>query len=168
IFPLEEHDRSASFLPWAHSFGQTVELHTLTYFGASTGLTSAKTLIRDMPEIKPTILVSVPTVFNKVYDGLKKRMEAEVAYYDLIYTGKLQNYPQCHELTQHVLDAEARYTRGGSFRLDKSAKVGVYIDGAVADSQACLGVMELQSEFVRPNLPRRKKKLKSPYKAAYG
>jgi len=77
IFPLEEDDRSASFLPWAHSFGQTVELHTLTYFGASTGLTSAKTLIRDMPEIKPTILVSVPTVFNKVYDGLKKRMEDE-------------------------------------------------------------------------------------------
>ena len=77
IFPLEEDDRSASFLPWAHSFGQTVELHTLTYFGASTGLTSAATLIRDMPEIQPTILVSVPTVFNKVYDGLKKRMEAE-------------------------------------------------------------------------------------------
>ncbi|GMQ92743.1 MAG: AMP-dependent synthetase/ligase [Acidimicrobiia bacterium] len=76
IFPLEEDDRSASFLPWAHSFGQTVELHVLTYFGASTGLTSAKTLIRDMPEIKPTILVSVPTVFNKVYDGLKKKMEA--------------------------------------------------------------------------------------------
>ncbi|MFO7699578.1 MAG: long-chain fatty acid--CoA ligase [Acidimicrobiia bacterium] len=77
VFPLEEVDRSASFLPWAHSFGQTVELHALTYFGASTGLTSAKTLTRDMPEIKPTILVSVPTVFNKVYDGLQKMMEAE-------------------------------------------------------------------------------------------
>ncbi len=77
IFPLEQDDRSASFLPWAHSFGQTVELHTLTYFGASTGLTTAATLVRDMPEIHPTILVSVPTVFNKVYDGLQKRMEAE-------------------------------------------------------------------------------------------
>ncbi|GMR03088.1 MAG: AMP-dependent synthetase/ligase [Acidimicrobiia bacterium] len=77
FFPLEQDDRSASFLPWAHSFGQTVELHALTYFGASTGLTSAKTLTRDMPEIRPTILVSVPTVFNKVYDGLQKMMEAE-------------------------------------------------------------------------------------------
>ena len=77
IFPLEEDDRSASFLPWAHSFGQTVELHMLTYFGASTGITSAKTLVRDMPEITPTILVAVPTIFNKVYDGLKKRMAAE-------------------------------------------------------------------------------------------
>jgi long-chain acyl-CoA synthetase len=77
IFPLEEDDRSASFLPWAHSFGQTVELHTLVYQGASLGLTSAKTLTRDMPEIKPTMLVSVPTMFNKVYDGLQKMMDAE-------------------------------------------------------------------------------------------
>lgn len=77
IFPLEEDDRSASFLPWAHSFGQTVELHTLIHQGASTGLTSAATLTRDMPEIEPTMLVSVPTVFNKVYDGLQKMMEAE-------------------------------------------------------------------------------------------
>jgi long-chain acyl-CoA synthetase len=77
IFPLEEADRSASFLPWAHSFGQTVELHALVFFGASTGLTSAKTLVRDMPEVKPTILVSVPKVFNSVYDGIQKKMEAE-------------------------------------------------------------------------------------------
>ena len=77
VFPLEQDDRSASFLPWAHSFGQTVELHTLMHQGASMGLTSAATLTRDMPEIKPTMLVSVPTVFNKVYDGLQKMMEAE-------------------------------------------------------------------------------------------
>jgi long-chain acyl-CoA synthetase len=77
IFPLEEEDRSASFLPWAHSFGQTVELNALVFFGASTGITSAKTLVRDMPEIRPTILVSVPKVFNSVYDGIQKKMEAE-------------------------------------------------------------------------------------------
>ncbi len=77
IFPLEEEDRSASFLPWAHSFGQTVELHALIFFGASMGITSAKTLVRDMPEIRPTILVSVPKVFNSVYDGIQKKMEAE-------------------------------------------------------------------------------------------
>lgn len=91
IFPLEEDDRSASFLPWAHSFGQTVELHTLTYFGASTGLTSAKTLIRDMPEIKPTILVSVPTVFNKVYDGLRKKMEAEGGIKKTLFDAAMAN-----------------------------------------------------------------------------
>ena len=91
IFPLEEDDRSASFLPWAHSFGQTVELHMLTYFGASTGLTSAKGLVRDMPEIHPTILVSVPTVFNKVYDGLKKRMEAEGGITKTLFDAAISN-----------------------------------------------------------------------------
>lgn len=91
IFPLETDDRSASFLPWAHSFGQTVELHTLIFFGASTGLTSAKTLTRDMPEIKPTILVSVPTVFNKVYDGLQKMMEAEGGIKQTMFNAAVRN-----------------------------------------------------------------------------
>ncbi len=91
IFPLDPDDRSASFLPWAHSFGQTVELHTLLYFGASTGLTSAAALQRDMPEIKPTILVSVPTVFNRVYDGLQKRMEAEGGVTKVLFNAAVKN-----------------------------------------------------------------------------
>lgn len=91
IFPLEEDDRSASFLPWAHSFGQTVELHALTLFGASMGITSAKSLTRDMPEIKPTILVAVPTVFNRVYDGLRKMMEEEGGIKKLLFDTAMAN-----------------------------------------------------------------------------
>ncbi|MEZ5175366.1 MAG: long-chain fatty acid--CoA ligase [Acidimicrobiia bacterium] len=91
IFPLEEEDRSASFLPWAHSFGQTVELHALIFFGSSTGLTTAKTLIRDMPEIQPTLLVAVPTVFNKVYDGLNKLMESEGGIKERMFNAAMAN-----------------------------------------------------------------------------
>lgn len=77
VFPLDPTDRSASFLPWAHSFGQTVELHTLVSLGAAIALTSARTLTRDLQEIRPTILISVPTMFNRIYDGLNKAMEAK-------------------------------------------------------------------------------------------
>lgn len=91
IFPLEEEDRSASFLPWAHSFGQTVELHALIFFGSSTGITSAKFLTRDMPEIKPTLLVAVPTVFNKVYDGLVKLMKEEGGVKETLFNAALSN-----------------------------------------------------------------------------
>ncbi len=101
FFPLEEDDRSASFLPWAHSFGQTVELHALTYFGASTGITSATTLTRDMPEIKPTILVSVPTVFNKVYDGLQKIMEAEGGIKRALFNAAVGNARKREQLRKH-------------------------------------------------------------------
>jgi len=91
VFPLEQDDRSASFLPWAHSFGQTVELHTLMSQGASTGLTTAGDLMRDLPEIRPTILVSVPLVFNRIYDALQKRMEAEGGVTKSIFDAAMKN-----------------------------------------------------------------------------
>ncbi len=77
LFDIGSDDRTASFLPWAHSFGQTVELHFVLAAGASAGLTSAKTLMDDLPEIRPTLLVSVPAVYNRIYDGLQKLMAAE-------------------------------------------------------------------------------------------
>ena len=77
LLPIGENDRTASFLPWAHSFGQTVELHFIIGAGGSMGLTSAKTLMEDLPQIRPTILVAVPAVFNRVYDGLQKMMAAK-------------------------------------------------------------------------------------------
>lgn len=77
LFDIGPDDRTASFLPWAHSFGQTVELHFILAAGASAGLTSAKTLMDDLPEIRPTLLVSVPAVYNRIYDGLQKLMAAE-------------------------------------------------------------------------------------------
>ncbi|MCB1246341.1 MAG: AMP-binding protein, partial [Acidimicrobiia bacterium] len=98
VFPLDEDDRSASFLPWAHSFGQTVELHVLILFGASTGLSNAKTLTRDMPEIKPTILVAVPTMFNRVYDGLKKLMAEEGGAKEALFNAALSNAHKREEL----------------------------------------------------------------------
>jgi len=107
IFPLEQDDRSASFLPWAHSFGQTVELHALIYFGASTGLTSAKTLTRDMPEIKPTILVSVPTVFNKVYDGIQKMMEAKGGVTKKLFDAAVSNARKREQLAKR--DTHSRW-----------------------------------------------------------
>ena len=77
LFDIGPDDRTASFLPWAHSFGQTVELHFIMAAGASAGLTSAQTLMEDLPEIRPTLLVSVPAVYNRIYDGLQKLMAAE-------------------------------------------------------------------------------------------
>lgn len=75
---LKETDRSLSFLPWAHSYGQTVELHTLLRVGGSTGFAeSPQTIIDDIKIVKPTYLVAVPKIFNKIYDGITARVEDE-------------------------------------------------------------------------------------------
>jgi len=78
VFPLDPDDRSLCFLPWAHSFGQTVELHGLLSMGASLGLAEAiDKIIANLAEVRPTVFCSVPRVFNRIYDGLHARMSEE-------------------------------------------------------------------------------------------
>lgn len=76
-FPIDPADRSLSFLPWAHSFGQTCELHGLLSSGGSMGLAeSVDKLLLNLGEVKPSLLFSVPRVFNKIYDAIQKQVEA--------------------------------------------------------------------------------------------
>jgi len=75
LFPLRPTDRSLAFLPWAHSFGQTAELHMLFSVGCSLGLNDEiPNLLGNLAEVKPTILIAVPRIFNRIYDGVNKQM----------------------------------------------------------------------------------------------
>lgn len=78
IFPLSPDDRSLSFLPWAHSFGQVIELHTLLSMGSSMAIAeSVPQIIPNLAEVHPTLLIAVPRIFNRIYDGLHKKMAQE-------------------------------------------------------------------------------------------
>jgi long-chain acyl-CoA synthetase len=73
-------DRSLSFLPWAHSFGHTVELHCLLSRGASSAICDAvDKLIPNLAEVRPTVLVSVPRIFNRIYDIVNRQMSERPA-----------------------------------------------------------------------------------------
>lgn len=78
-FPnLTEESRCISMLPWAHSFGMTADLHAFMLRGASIGIMgSVETLIDDLPKIQPTFMVTVPRIFNKVYNGVWAKMREE-------------------------------------------------------------------------------------------
>ncbi len=72
---LNESSRSISILPWAHSYGQTAELNNWMLVGGSIGfMESVATLGDDLALIKPTFMIAVPRVFNKIYDGLYAKM----------------------------------------------------------------------------------------------
>ena len=78
VFPLEGIDRSLSFLPWAHVFGQTVELHGLIASGASTAFAEAvDKIIDNLAEVRPTVLFSVPRIFNRIYAGVQKQIASK-------------------------------------------------------------------------------------------
>ncbi len=72
VFPLVPDDRTLSFLPWAHAYGQT-ELYFVLAQGASLTLNDDVTrLLENLAEVKPTMLVTVPRIFNRVYEAVRK------------------------------------------------------------------------------------------------
>ncbi|MEI7638954.1 MAG: AMP-binding protein, partial [Syntrophus sp. (in: bacteria)] len=73
---LTENGLSLAILPWAHSYGQTAELHAIIKLGAALGIAeSPATIANDLTLVKPNWLIAVPRVFNRIYDGLHKKME---------------------------------------------------------------------------------------------
>lgn len=73
LLPFVDGECSLAFLPWAHSFGQVCELHALVSLGASIAINDAiPNLLRNLAEVKPTILFAVPRIFNRVYTAVNE------------------------------------------------------------------------------------------------
>ena len=99
IFTFDSDDRSLAFLPWAHSFGQTCELHCLVSMGCSMAINDdIKNLVPNLAEVKPTVLYAVPRVFNRLYEGVNAQIAAR--------PGVIQR------LFKHGIEAAKRKSRG--------------------------------------------------------
>lgn len=68
-------DRSLSLLPWAHILGQAAEVHLLTFLGMSTAFVESPTkLLENLAEVKPTVFIGVPRVYNKIYSNVQAKV----------------------------------------------------------------------------------------------
>ena len=75
-FPFLPTDRTLSFLPWAHVYGQVGELHLLIAAGASTAFnTNTDHLLDDLRVVQPTILIAVPRIFNRLHASVQTQIE---------------------------------------------------------------------------------------------
>ncbi|HEX3594885.1 MAG TPA: AMP-binding protein, partial [Polyangiaceae bacterium] len=80
LFVFEPEERSLAFLPWAHAFGQTCELHLLLSKGASLAINDdVSRLVENLSEVRPTILFAVPRIFNRIYDAVHQQMASQAA-----------------------------------------------------------------------------------------
>jgi long-chain acyl-CoA synthetase len=69
---INHQDESLSLLPWSHSLGRTVSLYLMIHIGAVINLAeSFATVLENMQETRPTLMVSVPRLFEKLYSGIK-------------------------------------------------------------------------------------------------
>ncbi|MGA6926686.1 MAG: AMP-binding protein, partial [Desulfosarcina sp.] len=102
LFPeLGPDTRSLCILPWAHSFGQTAELYNLIQFGGSMAfMGDVTTLAEDMATVRPTLLVAVPRVFNKIHDGLWAKMRATGGLAHALFTMGVESARKRRKLAQ--------------------------------------------------------------------
>ena len=75
---IKPSDRSLSFLPWAHVFGQIAEVHLLFQTGNSAALVAdVNDLLDDLQTIQPSYFYAVPRVYNKIYDSVLGKMQTQ-------------------------------------------------------------------------------------------
>ncbi|MEO1023702.1 MAG: long-chain fatty acid--CoA ligase [Bacteroidota bacterium] len=72
----DEHDRLLSFLPLCHSFERMAGYYAIISCGAEIYYAeSVDTVSKNMPEVKPTVMISVPRLFEKIYNLIVKSVE---------------------------------------------------------------------------------------------
>lgn len=74
--PADENDRTLSFLPLCHVFERMGGEFPGIYKGVTVNFAeSLDTLARDIAEARPTILLAVPRVCEKIYGAIRQRVE---------------------------------------------------------------------------------------------
>jgi long-chain acyl-CoA synthetase len=90
-FDFREGDTSLAFLPWAHVFGQTCELYSLIAAGAALALNDqVPKLVENLSIARPTVLVAVPRIFNRIYEGVNNQMAAKPKWVRALFSRSLQ------------------------------------------------------------------------------
>jgi long-chain acyl-CoA synthetase len=90
-FPLTHEDRTLAFLPWAHVAGGGSELNGIVYGGGSMGICEkADWILESLPAVQPTVLIAVPRIWNKIYDGVNKQVAAKPGIIQAIFRAGLR------------------------------------------------------------------------------
>ena len=152
-FPFAPTDRSLSFLPWAHVFGQTCELHGLFSMGASLAIAeSVDKILDNLADAKPTLLFSVPRIFNKLYSAVQKQISSKPGIVQSMVKSALKTRKKQRDgeevslgeglvlaITDKVVFSKVRARFGGNLKYAFSG--GAAISTEVAEFIDSLGVM---------------------------
>ena len=134
VVPVFSDDVFLSFLPVSHAFERTVGHFLPMACGSEIAYAEdVTTLMRDMPDVQPTVIISVPRLYEKIYAGVHAKMEASVVKRFLFKQAQslgMQRFElrkrgedlhglkaKVWELLDGIVNAKLRAKMGGKLRL---------------------------------------------------
>jgi len=119
--PVDEHDVLLSFLPLSHVLERTAGYYApLVCRGCCIAYAeSPKTLLQNLKEVKPTILVSIPRIFEKLHTGVwdKVKEGSKFKYHLFVWALKQERGNFKHLIADRLVFRKIRSKLGGRFRL---------------------------------------------------
>jgi len=77
VLTISEKDSFLSFLPYSHSYERTAGYYLSFFSGSKIYFAkSIDTIASQMQEVKPTIIITVPFLLDKMYNRIMKRQES--------------------------------------------------------------------------------------------
>jgi len=98
-FSLTENDVMVSFLPLCHMFERTCGYYTMLLVGGTIAYAeSVQTVAQDVQTIRPTLMIVVPRVLEKVYNTVQEKVLAGPPLNRFLMISTLRTYSRCARL----------------------------------------------------------------------
>jgi long-chain acyl-CoA synthetase len=142
-YQFNKGDVHISYLPLAHIFERVVQA-TLTYYGGAIGFYQGDTLklLDDTEVLKPTIFVSVPRLYNKIYDKVNAQIHAKGGVAEFLFkmaydskASQLSHGQNTHWLWDNLVFKKIKAKLGG--------RVKVMITGAAPISKEVIDFLKI-------------------------
>lgn len=155
VVPVDERDVLLSFLPLSHVLERTAGYYAaFCCRGCCIAYAeSIKTLAKNLKEVKPTILVSVPRIFEKVHDGIWDKIKEGGKLKYKIFVWALKQEPKTfkYKIADRLVFKKIRASFGGYLRLTISG--GATLNHKLARFFARLGIKIIEGYGLTETAP---------------
>ena len=110
--PVFRNDVFLSFLPLSHVFERTTGCFGALHSGAAIYFAqSAKTIQEDLLEVRPTILVSVPRIYERFYEKIHQQIQGASFLRKMIFHWGMRHLKKAHKMSEEYI-----FTYGPSYK----------------------------------------------------
>ncbi len=145
VIPVKESDIFLSFLPLSHVLERMAGYYMPICFGATIAYAeSAKHLPADLKEARPTIMISVPRIFEKFHDAIWDKVNSSGKLQRIIFKWALRQKKNTlrYKIADSAVFKKIRRQMGGRLRLTISG--GASLDESIGKFFSKIGITILE------------------------